>query len=287
MFRRFVKHLLAYTPYEVRRRRAPTLAADDDEARAAIAQIRACSMVADAALVSLYRQAAHCERERVAGAFVECGTWKGGAVALMALANLRYGAERRTLHLFDSFQGLPEPRADVDGEKAVRLVRGPENAQGRLRVAWDYQERGGPGSASGTSVLLQGLGYDLTRVRFHAGWFQDTVPRAAQEVGPIALLRLDGDWYESTIICLRELYPQVVPGGFVIVDDYGCYEGCRRAVEEHLAALAPRPFLHVVNEDVRYWIKPAGAGAAAAAPAAAPREAATTPTPSFRGSGSR
>ena len=83
------------------------------------------------------------------------------------------------------------------------------------------------------------------------------------ETGPIAILRLDGDWYASTKICLDHLYERVVPGGFVIVDDYGTYEGCQKAVDELLAGLPQRPFLNVVTADVRYWIKPGVASIAA------------------------
>ncbi len=226
----------------------------EPEARAAIARIRPYSMVADEALITLYQQVAHCERQHIPGALVECGVWKGGSVGLMALASLRFGEGRRDLHLFDSFEGIPEPIAEVDGAKAVRVVRGARNATGKLRVAWDYAERGGPGSEAESRRLLGSLGYDLLRVHIHKGWFQETVPRDATGIGPIALLRLDGDWYDSTRVCLAHLCSQVTPGGFVVVDDYGCYEGCRRAADEFLSTKAPAPFLHHVNRDVRYWV---------------------------------
>ena len=80
--------------------------------------------------------------------------------------------------------------------------------------------------------------------------------KAAPAIGPIAILRLDGDWYASTKICLEHLYDQVVSGGFVIVDDYGTYEGCRKAVDEFLAARGLHVFLSHVDPDCRYWIKP-------------------------------
>ena len=74
-------------------------------------------------------------------------------------------------------------------------------------------------------------------------------------MGPIAILRLDGDWYESTKVCLEHLFDLVVDGGFVIVDDYGAYEGCRTAVDEYLAGRARRPYLSRVNGDIRYLVK--------------------------------
>lgn len=258
--KRLLQGLLRRTPYAIVRRDHPDPRIDEEydlehEARAAIRRVRERSMVADAALITLYQQVAFCERQRIEGAFVECGVWKGGAVALMALANLAHGKERRMLHLFDSFQGIPEPNAAIDGAKATAEMGGAERARGRLRVADDYAARGGTGSVQEIEALLAEIGYERGRVRFHPGWFQDTVPAAGPDLGAIAILRLDGDWYESTKVCLEGLYDNVVPGGFVIIDDYGCYDGCRRATDEFMARLKPVPFLHHVTRDVRQWQK--------------------------------
>ncbi len=81
--------------------------------------------------------------------------------------------------------------------------------------------------------LEQRIGYDPAHLIYHKGWFQDTLPIA--DTPEIAVLRLDGDWYASTRVSLKHLYDRVVPGGFVIIDDYGCYDGCRKAVDEFLA----------------------------------------------------
>lgn len=212
-------------------------------------------MVHEQALVTLYRQVAHCEAHSIRGSLVECGVWKGGAAALMAIATMRNGGQR-DLHLFDSFEGIPEPRSDIDGERAVREVGGAANAQGRLRVAWDYRELGGPGTEHESLALLEAVGYDRSFVQVHKGWFQETLPRDAPSIGPIAVLHLDADWYESTRLCLTHLYDKVVPGGFIMIDDYGCYDGCRTAVDAFLTDVAPVPFLHVVNGEVRYLEKP-------------------------------
>ena len=248
--------LLARTPWEIRRRRPPAPPAfeQDPAALAAAERVQARTMVAPAALVTLYRLVAHCEREGIPGALVQCGVWKGGSAAVMALASLEAGGGDRDLHLFDSFAGIPEPDARIDGAKAVREVGGAAHAQGRLRVANDYRERGGPGSADEVRAWIESLGLGRERLRIHPGWFQDTVPAVAPTLERIAVLHLDGDWYESTRVCLESLQHRVVRGGFVVVDDYGCYEGCRRAVDEQLSAIRPRPYLHFVNVDVRYWV---------------------------------
>jgi Macrocin-O-methyltransferase (TylF) len=101
-----------------------------------------------------YTRAAHCERAGLKGAFVECGVWHGGSAAVMARAILDEGATGRRLHLFDSFVGIPEPDADLDGAKVVEAVGGVTHARGRLRVAIDYRDRGGPGSEATVRALL-------------------------------------------------------------------------------------------------------------------------------------
>lgn len=249
--RNLARRLLREVPSDPYQPSDPRLRA---EIEAAIAQVRPHTMVSAAGLTSLYEQARHCEQVGLDGAFVECGVWHGGAGALMALANLAHGRARRPLHLFDSFAGIPEPVAGIDGSRAVSEVGIAKNAVGgELHVAYDYGDRGGPGSTEAVSDLLASVGYPAEDVHLHVGWFQDTVPVA--DTGPIAILRLDGDWYESTRVCLEHLYERVVPGGFVIVDDYGTYDGCRLAVDEHLAALPQRPFLSRVNQDIRYLVR--------------------------------
>ena len=231
------------------------------EALGRIALIRANTMVSHECLVTLYQQVRHCEINDIPGSYVECGVWKGGAAALMALANLDYGKKRRPIHLFDAFDDICEPDPAVDGEKAIReamdgagVERG--DLSGRLRpLVGVYSDRGGPGTVEEVATLMnQVVGYDDSCLNFHVGWFQNTLPTA--ETGEIAILRLDGDWYASTKVCLEHLYEKVVPGGFVIIDDYGAYEGCRKATDEFMNNRHIRAYLNHVNVDCRYWVKP-------------------------------
>jgi len=229
-----------------------------DEARPAIDRVRLHTMVAPEGLFTLYQQVTHIDRQEIRGAIVECGIWHGGSVALAAIAHLKHGGGDRDLHLFDSFEGIPQPVAELDGARAVREVHGNSKSStgGELVVASDYAERGGPGSVDSVRSLLIDVGYDPARIHIHNGWFQDTVPQVAAAIGKIALLRLDGDWYESTKVCLDHLYRHVTPGGFVVIDDYGAYEGCRMAVNEFLDNQTTRPFLSQVNSDIVYLVKP-------------------------------
>jgi hypothetical protein len=93
-------------------------------------------------------------------------------------------------------------------------------------------------------------------IHYHVGWFQDTLPHDAQALGAIALLRLDADWYESTAVCLKYLYPKVAKHGVVIIDDYGHFEGCRRAVDEFLASQRAPILLNHIDYTGRYFVKP-------------------------------
>ncbi len=231
----------------------------EGEAEDYIGIVRPYTMLPKKRLISLYQQVVFCEQRYIAGCFVECGVWKGGAVALMALANLKYSPSPRNIHLFDAFQEICEPDATVDGERAVREVKKWANggSSGKLEsIQGVYDSFGGPGSLDENRKLLETIvGYDPQFLKYHKGWFQETLPRDADSIGDIAILRLDGDWYASTKICLEYLYDKVVPGGFVIIDDYGTYEGCRKAVDEFLREKGLSVYLNHIDAEAKYWIK--------------------------------
>jgi O-methyltransferase len=106
-------------------------------------------------------------------------------------------------------------------------------------------------------VLFDALKLDPSPFRFVKGWFEETIPEHRRELAPIALLHLDGDWYESTKFCLEQLWDLVSPAGYVIIDDYGWWKGCRAAVDEFVAAVDPPVELEQAGV-ARYFRKPAG-----------------------------
>lgn len=165
-------------------------------------------------LSNVYELATIAEEHKIEGCFVECGVWRGGCVAVMAYIAHNAGSDRR-IHLFDSFEGLPEP-TEEDGDEANLYV-------GKCVASYDDV----------IHLLFSVLKLKKENIVIHKGWFQDTIPKA--KMGRIAILRLDGDWYESTKVCLDNLYDAVVSGGFVIIDDYNAWEGCKKAVDEFLA----------------------------------------------------
>ena len=226
----------------------------------AVTTVSDATMLPRTRLLSLYDQVAYCQTAGVPGALVECGVWKGGAVGLMARSLIDSGGSYRDLHLFDSFQGICEPDPAVDGELALREVGyRPDLSSGVIKpVKGIYDSVGGPGTVSECRALIeQRIGYPAERVHYHVGWFQETVPESRGTIGSIAVLRLDGDWYASTKVCLDHLYDLVVPGGFVILDDYGTYEGCRKATDEFLEQRGVQTYLHRVDRGCCYLVKPA------------------------------
>jgi O-methyltransferase len=159
----------------------------------------------------------------VAGAIVECGTWKGGMIAGMASVLGR----NREYHLFDSLEGLP-PAKEIDGLKAA-LWQSNTESEGY------YDNCTASESDVREAMSLSGA----TDFTIHKGWFDRTVPEWSKTNPVIAVLRLDGDWYDSTMVCLRELAPLVAPNGLIIIDDYYAWEGCTKAVHEYLRQEQP------------------------------------------------
>lgn len=233
----------------------------ESEANEGIRIVRKNTMMPYVNLLTLYEQAVYCETNNIEGDFVECGVWKGGATGLMAFANLTKGKKRRDIHLFDAFTEICAPDAEVDGDRAVNEIKHAMGNQAKVAgelqpMTGLYDRFGGPGSLDDNKKLLeQDLKYPKDKIHYHVGWFQDTMPEASKQINKIAILRLDGDWYASTKICLDYLYDKVVDGGFIIIDDYGAYDGCKKAVDEFLANRKINVFINYSSESCRYWIK--------------------------------
>jgi hypothetical protein len=192
------------------------------------------SLVGSSGLDATFDAASDLIARGIPGDFIECGVAQGGCSALMATV-AGTDPQGRRMWLFDSFQGLPDPtdkdfdqRKELTGEHIRPLVRG---------------------SCLGTkdqveALLFSKFGLDRDSVCLVEGWFQDTLPIYKDRIGQIALLRIDGDWYESTLCCLENLYGLVSPGGWIIIDDYGVCFGCKKAVHEFLDSIGLNPQLN-------------------------------------------
>jgi O-methyltransferase len=185
----------------------------------------------------------------VKGAFVECGVAYGGSAAAMLTAMVDAG-DLRDLHLFDSFQGIPlaGPKdTDQPGFGGGNFI-----ADRNLPIE-ERLKSSGISSCSVEHVRshFEGWKLPLEKVHFHEGWFQHTLPK--NEVGPIAMLRLDGDLYESVECCLKWLYPKVVSGGVVLSDDW-ILSGERDAIRDYFNGDLPDVKV-TVDTGACYWIK--------------------------------
>jgi O-methyltransferase len=154
----------------------------------------------------------------VAGCIVECGVWRGG----MSAGLCRWLGAERTYYLFDSFEGLP-PAKPIDGALAntwQKNVSSP-NFYDNCKASPDFAQH----------IMKQAGAQNYYIV---PGWFDKILPGYRFD-GPIALLRLDGDWYDSTMVCLENLFDQVAENGIIVLDDYYTWDGCSRAVHDFLS----------------------------------------------------
>jgi O-methyltransferase len=175
----------------------------------------------------------------IPGDFIETGVWRGGSCIMMRGVIKSYGERDRRVWVADSFAGLPPPNEQCYPEDKGDVF----HTYDELAISLDEVKSN-----------FRKYGLLDEQVVFLKGWFKDTLPSAAIE--RIAVLRLDGDMYESTIQALDALYHKVSPGGFVIVDDYGCVDACRKAVSEFRATHAIiAPIVDIDGTGV-YWEKP-------------------------------
>ncbi len=192
-------------------------------------KVRPYTMTSNERVAVLESAVRHVLAQGYAGAFVECGVAKGGSAMAMAYTLIAMGDTSRDLYLYDTFEGMPEPQA-VDrgrfGESASRSWRKRRDSQGRS--TWINH---------GIEEVRRNLlltGYPTERLHFIKGKVEDTLLREVP-TGEIVLLRLDTDWYASTRAELDHLYPRLVRGGIVIVDDYFRWQGARKAVDDYVA----------------------------------------------------
>lgn len=185
----------------------------------------------------------------IAGAIVECGVWRGGSMMAVALSLLEGGKGDRDLYLFDTFEGMVEPdQRDVSvfGEEAGATFQG----RSKKPDSSDWCDA----SLEDVERALATTGYESGRLHFVKGRVEHTIPREAPDA--IALLRLDTDWYESTRHELVHLYPRLVSGGVLIIDDYGYWKGCREAVDEYFAQEGIGILLNRIDYTGRIAVKP-------------------------------
>lgn len=198
---------------------------------------KAHTMIGFERLRNLREAMSHVIGDRIPGDFVETGVWRGGACIYMRAVLKVFGVTDRTVWAADSFEGLPRPDAQ----------RYPGQDIGDVHHTFQALE------VSVEQVQDNFRKYDLLdeQVRFLKGWFKDTLPGAP--IDHIAILRLDGDMYASTMDALQALAHKVSAGGFIIVDDYGAVAGCRQAVADYRRDRGIVSPIHDIDGIGAYW----------------------------------
>lgn len=218
----------------------------DDEAKAIIRAVKPFTMTSPERLNAFILATRHVVRHNIPGDIVECGVWRGGSMQACAKTLLSLGETERDLHLFDTFEGMPPPTAEDlrrDGKSAEDLLA----AQGKDRPIWAIA------SLEDVQAGFEQVPYPGERVHYVQGMVEDTVPQQAPE--RISILRLDTDWYASTKHELEYLYPRLVSGGVLLIDDYGYWQGSRQAVDEFLEKTGERLLMLRMDEG-RIAVKP-------------------------------
>jgi O-methyltransferase len=213
-------------------------------------ETRPFTMLSLAGVLANLRAIEHIVLNKISGDIVECGAWRGGSSMAMAAALLKLNETERTLWLYDTFQGMTEPTdadrdpSNVAAKDLLASAKRNDKLDRSLMLAFAPIED--------VRKNMHSTGYPTDRIRFVPGPVEQTIPASLPD--RIALLRLDTDWYESTRHELINLYPRLSPGGILIIDDYGQWQGARQAVDEYFAA--SKIFLHRADFTVRVAIKP-------------------------------
>ena len=219
---------------------------------AAIEAARPYTLTCPERIVALRRAVHYLAANAIPGALVECGVWKGGSMMTVACTLETLGVRDRDLYLFDTFRGfytykgIPRPtEVDVSyaGERALDTWARDQGPDGPVETGCKEVVRG----------VLASSGYPMERVHFVEGNVVDTIPASAPD--QIALLRLDTDWYESTLHEMEHLFPRLARGGVLIIDDYGYWLGSQKATQEYLARSKTPLFLHRIDFSSRIAVK--------------------------------
>ena len=213
------------------------------------AKVRDVTMTSPERIFSLIESVQYIQKNSIPGAIVECGVWKGGSMMAVAETLLSLGDGSRELYLYDTFGGMTAPGEEDktwDGESADTLYREAKEKN----LMWCYSP------VDAVREVMNRTGYPENRIRYVQGKVEDTIPGILPD--KIAILRLDTDWYESTRHELRHLFPLLQKGGVLILDDYGDWQGARKAVDEYFAQHTQPILLNRIDSTGRIAIKQIG-----------------------------
>lgn len=202
-------------------------------------------------LVAISKAVDYISSRSIPGDFVECGVWRGGASILLA-HKLRYYSLKKKLYMYDTFAGMNQPSSfDINSSTGKSALPTFLSFSRESHNDWCF--------ASIDDVHSNLSAFGLSEyIRLIEGPVETTLLDPSNLPTQISLLRLDTDWYESTRVELEELYPLVAPGGVVLIDDYGHWDGARKAVDEFLSSLpsSHQPLMWITDRSGRGFVKP-------------------------------
>lgn len=222
--------------------------------QAIMSQCRSYTMTSTDRMGALLEAVEYVIRRDIPGAFAECGVWRGGSVLAMLLKLKELGVSNRDVYLYDTFEGMTEPGAQDTSTFHPPARQAWDEAKNQGKPMYDALFNPETFNESQVRKLLIDTGYPKERLHFVRGPVEQTIPATLPD--RIALLRLDTDWYESTRHELEHLYPRLERSGVLIIDDYGHWEGARKATDEYFSSGKAAPvFLHRVDYTARLAIK--------------------------------
>jgi O-methyltransferase len=209
-----------------------------------IRQCREFTLTSPERLLAAIRSAEYLTRHGIEGDIVECGVWRGGSSMAIALSLIHHNDTSRNLYLYDTYDGMPPPSEndlDLHGQMASELLeKDPANFVCRA-------------SAEDVEKNMAATGYPQNKIHIVKGPVEKTIP--ANMPQNIAMLRLDTDWYESTLHEMQHLFPALATSGVIIIDDYGHWKGARKAVDEYLANTGTKLYLARIDYTGRVGVK--------------------------------
>jgi O-methyltransferase len=243
-----LKNILRRFGYDLVRYRSELASVQDmsEVHQKIISTARPFTMTSVERMAALINAVTFVTQNGIPGDIAECGVWRGGSMMTIALTLLANGDRSRSLYLYDTFEGMSSPTAvdkSLDGVSADVLLE--SNPQGT--GIWCYA------SLDDVRANILSTGYPKEKVHLIKGKVEDTIPHNIPS--KLSLLRLDTDWYESTKHELTHLYPVLDPKGILIIDDYGHWQGARKAVDEYFVGRDGNFYLHRIDYTGRILVR--------------------------------
>lgn len=220
-----------------------------------VERVRPYTMTTTLRIEAVAQATRYCIQAGIPGSFAECGVWRGGSVMTMLLVLLELGVTDRDVYLYDTFEGMTAPTQEDTSAFEEAALSTWERAGKSGDQAWNAYFNDEVFNLDDVRAALLETGYPEERLHFIKGAVEETIPGTLP--ASLALLRLDTDWYESTRHEMQYLYPLLQRSGVLIIDDYGHWQGCRKAIDEYFAQSDVTPaLLHRIDYTGRAAIKP-------------------------------